>query len=96
MFGEVQSGRSVHALLRCLPRLYSTHVPSRMCSNSLKTNDGRHVYPSQNRGGGFLAFKPLRGARFHSSFFTLPDRSKLARGSSGQESRPRWLAYRSR
>jgi hypothetical protein len=68
MFGEVGSSRSARlpqakpALLRRgLPRLYSTHVPSRICSNSLKTNDGRHVYPSQNRGDSVPAFGSLRG-----------------------------------
>ncbi len=37
-------------------RLYSQHVTSRMCSNSLKTNDGRHVYPSRNREDNFPDF----------------------------------------
>ncbi len=96
MFSEVESGRRAHALPRCLPPLYSTHVPSRMCSNSLKTNDGRHVYPSQNRGGGFLAFRLLRAEKSHSSFFAAPIRSKLPRESVAQESRSRWLSHRSR
>jgi hypothetical protein len=77
-------------------RLCSTHVSSRICSNSLKTNDGRHVYPSQNREDDFPSFGPLRGEKSHSSFFALPDRSKLARGSSGQEPRSQWLAHHSR
>ncbi len=38
MFGEVEG--SLSAGLR---RLYSTDLPSRISSNSLKTNDGRHA-----------------------------------------------------
>jgi hypothetical protein len=77
-------------------RLYSQHVTSRIHSNSLKTNDGRHVYSSQTRGDDLRAFGPTPRRKFHSSFFTLLDRSKLARGSTVQESRSRWLAHRSR
>jgi hypothetical protein len=77
-------------------RLYSQHVTSRICSNSLKTKVGRHGYPSRNREDNFPSFGPLRGEKFHSSFFALPDRSKLARGSSGQKPRSIWLAHRSR
>ena len=62
----------------------SSHRSSRIRSNSLKTNDGCHGYPSQNREGNLHAF------------FAAPIGSKLARGSSGQESRSRWLAHRSR
>ena len=94
MFGEVGSGRSARLALakptllrRDLARLYSQHVTSRIHSNSLKSNDGCHGYPSRNREANFPDFGPLRGEEFHSSFFTLPDRSKLTRGSSGQESR---------
>ena len=93
MFDEVGSSRGAAP---GLPWLYSIQVASRICSNSLKTNDGRHVYPSQTREDDLRVFGPLRGEEFRSSFFALPDRSKLARGSSGQESRSRWLAHRSR
>jgi hypothetical protein len=96
MFGEVGSGRRAHVLRRRLPQLYSQHVTSRIHSNSLKTNDGCHGYPSRNREDNFPDFGPLSGEEFHSSFFTLADSSRLTRGSSGQESRSRWLAHRSR
>lgn len=77
-FGEVGSRRSVRVLRRPLPRLCSTHLPSRIQSNSLKTNDGCHGYPSQNREDNSQDFRTHRGERFHSSFFTAPMRSKLA------------------
>jgi hypothetical protein len=76
-------------------RFYSQHVTSRTCSNSLKTNDGCRVYPSQSREDDFPTLGHF-AAKIPFLFFTLPDRSKLARGSSGQESRSRWLAHRSR
>jgi len=41
-------------------RLYSTHWPSRMHSNSMKTNDGCHVYPSQKPEDNVRDFRPLR------------------------------------
>jgi hypothetical protein len=63
-------------------QFYSTHLPSRIHSNSLKTNEGRHRYPSQNRERNFPAFGPPRGEKFHSTFFTKPVGSKLARGST--------------
>jgi hypothetical protein len=63
MFGEVGSGRRARVLRRRLPQLYSQHVTSRIHSNSLKTNDGRHVYSSQTRGDDFRAFGPLRGEK---------------------------------
>lgn len=53
MFGEVEGSLSAG-----LPRLYSTDLPSRISSNSLKTNDGRHGYPSRNREDNF----PVLGA----------------------------------
>ncbi len=74
----------------------SSHRSSRMCSNSLKTNDGCHVYPSRNREDDFPGFRSLGGEKIHSSFFTAAIRSKLARAGSVQESRSRWLAHRSR
>ena len=84
MFGEVGSSR-INRWVRSKPeRVYSTHVASRICSNLLKTNDGRHVYSSRNREDDFLAF------------FAKPIGSKLARESRRQESRSRCLANRSR
>lgn len=62
----------------------SSHQSSRISSNSLKTKDGCHGYPSQNREGNLHAF------------FAAPIGSKLARENSGQESRSRWLAHHSR
>lgn len=60
MFGEVGSDRSAR-LPRAEPkRVYSTHLSSRIHSNSLKTNDGRHGYPSQNREDNLPGFGPLR------------------------------------
>lgn len=96
MFGEVGSGRRARSLRWGKHQLYSQHLTSRICSNSLKTNDGRHVYPSQNREGDFSSFKTHRGEKFHFAFFTEAIRSKLARGSCLQESRSRCLAHRSR
>lgn len=49
----------------------SSHRSSRIRSNSLKTNDGCHGYPSRNREDNLHAF------------FAAPIRSKLARESSG-------------
>lgn len=48
MLGEVGGGGSVGVLRQGLRRLYSTHVSSRIRSNSLKTKDGRHRYPSRS------------------------------------------------
>ncbi len=75
-------------------QFYSTHLPSRIRSNSLKTNDGCHGYPSRNREDDFPGFRSLGGEKIHSSFFTAAIRSKLARESSAQESRLRWLTHR--
>ena len=79
-----------------LARFYSTHRSSRNRSNSLKTKDGRHRYPSRNWEGRFSQSRIPRGERFLPTFFTPPVRSKLARESSVQESRSRWLAHHSR
>lgn len=91
-----RASKGSHFLRRGLPRLYSTLVSSRIRSNLLKTNDGRHSYPSQNREDNFPVFGPTRGEKFHSTFFTMPVRSKLSRESNVQEPRPRWLAQRSK
>ncbi len=103
MLGEVEGSRNAglprakpkgsRLLRRDLPRLYSTHLPSRISSNSLKTNDGCHGYPSRNREDDFPGFRSL-AAKIHSAFFATPIGSKLARGSSVQESRSRWLTHR--
>src|SRR6185437_57050 len=69
-------------------QFYSTHEPSRICSNPLKTNDRRHGYPSQNREGNSSRSETFCGEEFHPSFFTLPVRSKLTCEGSLQESRP--------
>ena len=74
----------------------SSHRSSRMCSNSLKTNDGCHVYPSQNPGADFPDLGSPSGEKIRSSFFTASIGSKLARASSVQESRSRWLAHHSK
>lgn len=105
MFGEVGSGRSVRVPLAepkrlslrrfslRLARFYSTHQSGRIRSNSLKTKDGCHGYPSRNWEDGFRHFRIPRGEKLLPTFFTAPVRSKLARESNVQESRSRWLAH---
>lgn len=91
MFGEVEGSLSAGSPLR-----YSTDLPSRISSNSLKTNDGCHGYPSRNREDNSPGFRSPSGEKIHSSSsFTEPIRSKLAQGSS-QESRSRWPTHYSR
>jgi len=112
MFGEIGSGHSgglprenprggSRPSLSWLPsafelQFYPSHRTSRTRSNSLKTNNGRRVYPSQVREDDFLGFRSLSGEKIHSPFFIAPIRSKLARGGTAQESRSRWLAHLSR
>ena len=46
----------------------SSHLSSRIYSNSMKTNDGRHGYPSQNRADNLPGFGPF-AARIPFHFF---------------------------
>lgn len=89
MFGEVEGSRSVTPTSTRLGRhrrrrANSTRhiLPNRTCSNSLKTKDGCHVYSTLNPEHKFTDDESH-------SFFPMPDRSKLPRESSGQESRSR-------
>ena len=112
MFGESGGGRSIgssrtkpkgssSALLSRQSnaiglQFYSTHEPSRICSNPLKTNDRRQGYPSQNQEDNSPGFRTLPGKKFHSAFFRLPVRSKLAREGSFRNRDHKWLAHHSR
>lgn len=77
MSGKVESSRSAGVSPALLSRQASaidlqSHSPlrsSRMRSNSLKTNDGCHVYPSQNPEADFPGFGSSNSGKNPSPFF---------------------------
>lgn len=60
-------------------------VSSRIGCNSMKTNDGCHVYSTQTRKHNFLGFSSLRGEKIHSALSSILIRSKLGCGRAGIE-----------